>query len=235
MSITPSAWRPSASDNETVAFDGTTYKVAAENSWSFSSSDNDTLRFEVRPGDRFTSSWWSDSAGINRAEIGTVTAAPKSNEISLAYKFMVEPGATNTAQWLVMGQLHARNGASPPLSIGLEGNDRMKILYNYGASASDQHYGYLYQDSQPLQRGHWYTMRIDVKFDERGNGFADVWRDGVKIVNYDGKIGFGDQSGTDWWMGAYRKESAERFAVEYKDVSYKYAADLPNVGTDHSQ
>ena len=34
-------------------------------------------------------------------------------------------------------------------------------------------------------------MNVQVKFDANGNGFLEVWRDGVQIVDYHGAIGSG--------------------------------------------
>jgi hypothetical protein len=211
-------------DRDTVFYGGRQFYVDAEKTWSFDSADNNTLRFELRKGDQFSDNSWTDSPGVERTEIGDSTRIPISNNIHLEYKFMIEPGPTNTAQWLVMGQLHAGNGASPPFEVSLWGNDKMMVNANYGANAANTIYRTLYQDSQPLVRGHWYNMVVDVKFDNSGGGHLDVWRDGVQIVNYDGEVGYGDQSTAYWREGIYRKSAPETIAINYKDLSISGSA-----------
>ncbi len=74
----------------------------------------------------------------------------------------------------------------------------------------------LYIDPNPIQRGHYYSMNIQVKFDANGNGFLKVWRDGVQIVNYHGSIGTG--AATYWKEGIYRSPASETMAVDYRNL-----------------
>jgi hypothetical protein len=197
--------------------------INAEKPWSFDSTDDDVVRFELRQGDQFSDNAWTDPAGVERAEIGDSTRIPISETIHIEYKFMIEPGPTNTAQWLIMGQLHGGTGKSPPFEIALHGDDRMVINANYGPNTAGTVFQTVYKDSQPLVRGHWYTMEVDVKFDADGGGHLDVWRDGVQIVDYDGKIGYGDQTTAYWREGIYRKSAPETIAINYKDLKISHA------------
>jgi hypothetical protein len=107
--------------------------VNAEKSYSFSSPDNNTLRFEVRKGDQFSDSGWTDPIGKERSEIAEAARHPLSDEVRIEYQFMIEPGPTNTAKWLVMGQLHSNVGWSPPFEMQLTG-DKLKIFANHEAN-----------------------------------------------------------------------------------------------------
>jgi Ca2+-binding RTX toxin-like protein len=199
--------------------DNRQWVVDAEKSWSFSSRDNNTLRFEVRKGDRFSDSAWTDPAGVERAEINDTARYSTRDKVSIAYQFMIEPGPTNSAKWLVMGQLHSNTSGSPPIEIKLEGNDKMVIYGNYESSPGRLVYQKLYQDSQNIVRGKWYTMKMDIKLDASGGGYADIWRDGQKIVDYNGKLGYVGQTHTYWREGAYRSTptKGETFAINYKN------------------
>ncbi len=143
------------------------------------SEDNSTLRFEVRKGDQYVSSGYTDSVGVERAEMGDVARYSINQDISVEYKFMIEPGAKNTAKWMVMGQLHSAMNMSPPIEIKFNGNDKMKISGNSGSTGNPV-YRDIYSDSQDIVRGHWYTMKMNIKFDPYGNGSAEIWRDGVQ-------------------------------------------------------
>ena len=60
----------------------------------------------------------------------------------------------------------------------------------------------IHHDQSPLIQGHTYQMQIDMKLSNDSTGYLHVWRDGVEIVNYNGPIGYGDQ--TYWKEGIYR-------------------------------
>ncbi|WP_262031357.1 polysaccharide lyase, partial [Microvirga sp. Mcv34] len=140
------------------------------------------------------------------------------------YKMMIEPGAKNTAQWLVTGQLFT--GGTPPFEIKFMGNDKMAVVIKYGTSSSPVEKT-VYIDTADIQRGKWYDMEIDVQLDAAGdNGHAYVWRDGTKIANYTGKIGYTNATKSHWEMGAYRQSPSggESFAVNYKDIDLTYGS-----------
>ena len=223
MALLPSVWQEDVNDNNAISYGGRQFYVNAENPWSFDSKDNSTLRFEVRKGDQYVSSGYTDSVGVERAEMGDVARYSINQDISVEYKFMIEPGAKNTAKWMVMGQLHSAMNMSPPIEIKFNGNDKMKISGNSGSTGNPV-YRDIYSDSQDIVRGHWYTMKMNIKFDPYGNGSAEIWRDGVKIVDYDGALGYTDQTQTYWKEGVYRSTAAETTAVNYKDLVIKTGA-----------
>ncbi len=70
MTFTASQWRPTAYDNDTFKLDGYDFMVSSESAYSFAyNSAADTYRFEVRDGDHFSSSRFTDVAGSERSEI----------------------------------------------------------------------------------------------------------------------------------------------------------------------
>jgi Polysaccharide lyase/RTX calcium-binding nonapeptide repeat (4 copies) len=233
MIILPSQWTPNTRDSDMFVLDNRQWVVDAEKSWSFSSPDNNTLRFEVRKGDQFSDSAWTDPRGVERAEINDTARYSTSQEIGVAYQFMIEPGPQNTARWLVMGQLHSNTNGSPPIEIKLEGNDKMVIYGNYQSSSGNLVYQKLFQDAQNLVRGKWYTMKLDVKIDAYGSGHVNVWRDGQQIIDYDGRLGYQGQTQTYWREGIYRSSPSggETIAINYKNLDIEVGPNAHNVSS----
>jgi hypothetical protein len=226
-------WFASIFEYDLILYRGSTYRIAASASHNFLRT-GDTFRFEVRKGDQYSGLGWTDPVGNERSEMGetsTHSLSSADNHFHANYKLMIEPGAQNTSPWLVTGQLFVRDasgwGGTPPFEIKFMGNDKMGVVIKSG-SASSPVERTIYLDTANIQRGKWYDMQIDVKFDPSGNngGHAYVWRDGVKIANYNGKIGYNEQTQMHWEMGAYRKTPAggESFAINYRDIDLTYGA-----------
>ncbi|EIM28937.1 heparin lyase I family protein [Microvirga lotononidis] len=220
-------WSASVLEQEVIQYQGMIYRIAASSPHNFQMLDDDILRFEVRRGDRYRSASWTDEEGIERSEMGETSNHKLTGEGShfhATYKMMIEPGAKNTAQWLVTGQLFT--GGTPPFEIKFMGNDKMAVVIKYGTSSSPVEKT-IYLDTADIQRGKWYDMEVDVQLDAAGsNGHAYVWRDGAKIANYTGKIGYTNATESHWEMGAYRKSptGGESFAVNYKDIDLTYGS-----------
>lgn len=205
------------------------WSVSSQYSYSFSSPNNNTFRFEVRKGDQLSTASYTDPRGTERSEMGETVRHSLSEDgrhFTAEYKFMVEPGPTNTASWLVMGQLHSGLSRTPPFEIKFAGNDKMMVVGKYDNGDGKPISQVLFKDSQDIQRGHWYTMKIDVQLDPSGNGHAHVWRDGVEIVDFTGKLGYTDSPTSHWRMGVYRRSprGGETIAVQYKDIRLAYGA-----------
>jgi Ca2+-binding RTX toxin-like protein len=94
--------------------------------------------------------------------------------------------------------------------------EKMAIVIRYGDPA-DHEYRELFVDTQNIERGRYYDMDIEVRFENNGNGFLNIWRDGVKIVSYSGPIGY--DNGVYWKYGIYRSETDTNIAVNYRDMS----------------
>jgi hypothetical protein len=184
-----------------------------------------TLRFELRPGDHWSSPGWNDLSDNNGAERTEIAFAPQyaeGIEINLSYKFMIESKAENTSsaavpRWLLLSQFHQHpaNGP-PPFAVEMSG-EHMVIVIRYrlpGQTASTERR--VYYDPAPIQRGHNYSMNIQVNFDNRGNGYVNVWRDGIQLVSYGGPIGYGSEQIYDWKEGVYRAPTTEMMAVRYQ-------------------
>jgi hypothetical protein len=204
-------------------FDPKTFSIQnAGRAWSYM-RDGDDMRFELHSGDH----WKNDRSGVERSEVASYKNLAFDQAYTINYKFMIEPGPLNTAKWLVIGQAHSTEdsndaGVSPPFELDLVG-DRMQIDARWSTPEqtnwSNVHTRTLYTDTHNVQRGHWYDIKITMKFDPFGDGMLDVWRDGVQLVNYDGPLGYNDEIGPYWKQGVYREASPETIAVNYSDFS----------------
>ena len=201
-----------------IHIDGVDYLIQnAGKPWSFATPDADTVRFEVRPGDR----WQDDPNTRERSELsGGDAVYAAGSTLTVSYDFMIEPGAANTAQWVVAGQFHANDDWSPPpFAVELLG-EKMTIVIRYVLPGEDDPTRLVvYEDDSNFKRGHYYNIDITVKFGVNGKGFLDVTRDGTQIVDYDGPIGYGD--GVYWKYGIYREDSGEVLAANFKNFSLK--------------
>ncbi len=191
----------------------------ANRAWSIAAVDADTLRFRVSAGDR----WRMDPLGKERSEVaGPVFAA--NDSFSVSYDLMVEPGPANTADWMTLGQFHAEDLVSrPPLSIQLYG-ERIGVEINRGVPDSAGKGVRLYLDPRAIERGRYYALRIEVRFANDASGRLAVWRDGVRIVDYAGPIGYGSR--VYWKFGIYREASPEWIAAKFRNMLIAEGAPL---------
>jgi hypothetical protein len=227
-SIKPTAWTPSTPESTTINLPiGEFYHNTPKKLWSFYSSDNDEMRFELRKGEMYLGQF-ADSGTTERDELGMVARpATVGNTFVVEYEFMVEAGGKITSSWVVLGQLHSGMNVSPPVEIKFNGNNRMAISCNTGSSTSPKWFT-VWTDSADVKRDHWYKMRIEVKMAQT-NGLLIVWRDGERIINYKGNVGYSDQTKTYWKMGIYRSSppGGETLAVRYRKVKFTQGLTLP--------
>jgi YD repeat-containing protein len=219
--------------------DATRYKIdidgyafdnqSARQLWSIQALDSDSVRFELRDGDRH---WWDVANGhtVERAELAeNLQPIADGTAMQISYGLLIEPGASNTAWWTVIGQLHqdlnASGTGSPPFAIELVG-ERMQIEVRWGSSA-DVHTTKLFVDVADIVRGHLYDMKITAIFDPTGNGRLVVERDGVMLADYSGPLGLAEQTGVYWAEGIYRSDNAsEALAVQYRDLDIRTGSDV---------
>lgn len=226
---------------------------APPNPWNFSESPDGTLRFEVREGDFYDNpnapAELDDAAlGKNRSEIGSLRKMQPGRSFTLSFDMLVEKGAPNQADWLVLAQMHQTDDVdakgnfldhpvSPPVALQLRG----EFLAVSGRTVADKITTAdpptmeFYRDSAPIARDTWINLRMEVVFDHEpgGAGMLRVWRDGQMIVDYQGPLGYNDDIGPYLQMGVYRAATTETFAAQFRNVDVR-AAGLPPalVGTE---
>jgi Polysaccharide lyase len=194
----------------------------ANQPWSLTEPDANTLGFSLHSGDVWSQAGggWNDLTMNNAAERSEIAVNGQNpyaagTQINVSYQLMIEPGAANTAPWLSLSQFHETPANGPgPFGIELDG-EHMRIRAAIGTGSSGP--TVVWEDPNPIQRGHYYDMNIQVKFDPSGNGFLNVWRDGVQIVNYQGPIGYGGQSYY-FKEGVYRGPAPETMTANFREL-----------------
>lgn len=203
---------PRAARQTFAGVGGTLYGVHnSARSGSLTAPDEATVRFEVSAGDV----WPRDPPSRERSEI-VGPLYPQGETLTVTYAFMVEPGAPNTSDWLVMGQFHGADSfRSPPFAVELVG-ERMAIKVRRLSRSGKVITEHAYLDDRDIERGRYYEIVIRARFAADGSGRLKVWRDGTPIVTYAGAMGYGD--GVYWKHGVYRESSAETIAVNIRDL-----------------
>jgi Ca2+-binding RTX toxin-like protein len=189
--------------------------------WNYQVADG-VSRFEVRSGDSLA----GDGPTKERSEIAGAAKLQTGQTYQISFSVMVEAGAKNTADWMTLVQLQStfdtgEAGHSPPFAIEMVG-ERMRIVTRDSSAAisttADTRYVQQYTDTTDITRGQWYDFTIQVKFDPFGNGHLEVWRNGVRLVDFTGALGFNDLVGAYFKEGVYREASTETFAADFKNL-----------------
>jgi Polysaccharide lyase len=169
----------------------------------------------------------------------------RNTTINISYQFMLEPGSANTADWFQFLELFDETSAnSPPFEIDLQSpqwspdhnGDHMMVEvgwftkngtptsngspincdWNTTMEGQSACYGYAYLDANPLQRGRWYSMQIQIN---HAAGTLVVKRDGVQLFNYQGTLGFGNSDTYHLEYGIYRAPTTSNIqAVQYRNM-----------------
>ncbi|WP_189338305.1 heparin lyase I family protein [Sphingobium sp. SCG-1] len=193
--------------------------------WNYAQMSGGIRRYELRdgdviPGERSVGSERSESYDSNHFDVGKTYQA--------TFKFMIEPGATNAAPWLLLSQIASQldpgeAAHSPPFAMELAG-DKLRIVTRDSSAAlstaADVRYVRQYDDSQPMTRGRWYDIKMQFAFGPSGNGMLKVWRDDKLLVNFTGAFGFNDVVGPYFKQGVYRSAAPQTIAIQFKDLAF---------------
>lgn len=202
-----------ASDNwgNPILIDGKAWFIEnANKTWSLTKIDDYTLRMEVRHND-----FWSDD-GTERSEILTDDVALEGGGMNISYEMTIEPGdsfATQHASWLSLAQTH--EGTDIPWTI--QANDELfGVVINLYSSPIDAQ-----PNPSPIIRGHTYQIRVESKYSLGNDGYLRMWRDGVQIINYTGRLG-SSQNAQYLKLGIYRGEAGavpQTMAVRFSHIA----------------
>jgi hypothetical protein len=231
--ITPSQWTKDITDQvpiETPHWDqpGLFGHNTPRKDWSIRSEDDNEVRYELRTGETYTGSW-PDQPPTERCEMGQHHRYnTRGNTFTVDYEWMVEAGPQISSGWLTCGQLHSALSASPPTEIMFHGNDVMEISANSGSSGNIR-WNTAFTDRAPIVRGKWYKMRLQQKQAQDGSGRVRLWRDGELLCEYDGPVGYSDQTQTYWKQGVYRKkpDRGETVAMRFRNLKITEGLAVP--------
>lgn len=219
MSIGTGAVAFAPASGADIDLDGLSYSVQnADRPWSLAVAEPDRLRFELRPGDV----WSGDTPVKERTEIAGATIYATGSDVSINYDFRVAPGTGNTAEWLLLGQMHADDPLTAPIfALELIGEHLAVHIRNKQPDGRYEEW-FAYTDDQPIVRGHYYTVEVRLHTHDDDNGSVDVWIDGEHVVDYAGPLGYG--YGSYWKHGIYRAAAPETMVVDYHNFSIREEA-----------
>ncbi len=192
----------------------------------------DVIRFEARTGDRRQKASEKTKL-IERSEISFPKNPLRFKELyRVKFEVLFEAGAPAQARADKFFQVHNVNdpqdgSLGPVFALQLD-KDIMRVVARADANritkdrVEDR---WLYQDSHPVQRDHWYKIQIDVKIDPSGNGFLTVARDGRELVKYRGPLGYNDAQPPYAKLGIYRDTSADTQVRGFRKLSIAKVAD----------
>jgi Polysaccharide lyase len=219
---------------------GTGFTVeTAGKSYSLTEADSQTLQFEIQPGDQ---AWFDGGSAVDRSEIQDHTMIATNTPVNINYQFMVQPGATNTASWFVVAEMHNDDPAaganvhtSPPFAIQLDG-EKLQVVARYAPTGEDPSNAAgnvkmltLWTDSTPIVRGQYYNIQIQSNVSNTSAGYLEVSINGVEVVNYHGPLGYGTP--TYWEEGLYRSTASQTVTADYRDLSITTGSGATSGGT----
>jgi hypothetical protein len=170
------------------------------NSYAFQDLGAGRYRFQVRNGDHPYA-----TPTRNRSELLSKTMIPYGQEhwVSFSRKIIDYPNATPEA---IFGQIHTPGGRKgPPLVFRVNEHQKLAIQIHYKLPSRRKKVTDLWEGGHP-QLGAWeqYVARFrQGDFD----GVAQVWRNGIQIVNYTGPLGYPEiRRATRFQFGVYSAE-----------------------------
>jgi hypothetical protein len=185
----------------------------------------DVLRLEARQGDRR-----QKPSEVNR-EIERCEVSFQGNPFEfkatyrLTFEMLFESGPPTAAANDKFFQIHNVNDKNdvelgPLFAMQLQ-RDRMRIVTRWDASArstarAKDHW--VFEDTDPIKRGHWYRFDITIRCDPFGDGMVNVARDGVVVANYVGPLGYNDEKPPYFKVGIYRETQADTQARRYRKL-----------------
>ena len=232
--VIPTQWSSSLSQSSNeLLLGGSTFLVQnASKSYSISSPGGSVLRFQVDPGDV----WYQDPATKERSEIASTAQFSPGTQVNVSYSMTLEPGAANTASFLMLGQFHQTDYAGqptalPPFSVEMDG-EKMEIMIGYQNNSGQFVSSVLWEDPNNIVRGHNYGFQISAVFDDNADGRLVVSRDGQTLVNYSGPIGYQGQNASVYWKeGIYRGASNTVMAADYSNLQITTGGAAPAAAT----
>ncbi|PSR52153.1 hypothetical protein AHMF7605_00745 [Adhaeribacter arboris] len=179
----------------------TPYALAINN--DFVRNGANAARFEMRNGD-----------GSVRSEI-LLSAETESNRwygTSLYLPSDSWENDYNAEGWDIISQWHAVEDAGedarlPPLSLTVA-KGRLSFVINWATEATNTNgsvSGKKVFDLGPLEKDKWLDMVYHINFSHESDGILEVWKNGIKVVDYKGPNCYNDQVYPYFKAGIYKR------------------------------
>lgn len=128
--------------------------------------------------------------GNPRSEIVYDRRGNLSKVESYSWRFMVDPGHSNSSKWEVIGQWHCMpdsakgenwsnwkyKDACPPVALFIK-NDKVYVVLNNAA------YGKVVESREyKIEKGKWVDFKFNIRWSTGNDGYIEGWIDGQPIV-----------------------------------------------------
>ncbi|RDC63200.1 polysaccharide lyase [Adhaeribacter pallidiroseus] len=115
--------------------------------------------------------------------------------------------------WDIITQLHATDdnstetGRTPPISLAVIKNQLTLVVWwaTRSTSTNATRSGGTTFDLGPLEKDKWLDMVYHIKFSYLSDGIIEVWKNGVKVVNYRGPNCYNDVKLPRLHLGIYKR------------------------------
>jgi hypothetical protein len=168
-------------------------------------------RFEARPGDV----WPNDQSSGNvseRSEYSAPAEYPFGTDIWLSMAMRIPNGSGLPSVWMVIGQFHSTNspdpgdltgGLSPPWAQQLRPDGDLEVVTRANASSPVlSNPGSVQRYRTAFPRDQWVRLVHRLQFARTGNGYMQMWKNGVEVVNTAIPMGYNQTNGPYFKFGA---------------------------------
>ncbi len=205
------------------AIDGKPWEpINAGQPWSLRVEGPNSFRFERRPGDRWAKDVSDNNSWQGQTKERTELDDPVrhgARDFTVSFSMMVEPGPPLGAPYVILGQMH-RGGGGQDASRGAQPFSQQLLprdVFRVVTAGGDDNRGQTVFTDRSFQRGRWYNFNYRIHEDP-AQGAVIGYRDGAKIIDYHGPVGFNDPDGVYFRFGIYGPASTTPIAVHYRDV-----------------
>ncbi|QNF35204.1 heparin lyase I family protein [Adhaeribacter swui] len=171
---------------------------------SMARTGSKSMRFELRSGDpNVRSEIWRESETGNNRWYGMSMYLPSANW-----------GTDSEAEgWDIITQLHPTNdnskeeGRTPPIALSVI-RGQLKLVVCWATQATNTNStrsGKLNFELGPVEKDKWLDMVYHIKFSYLSDGIIEVWKNGVKVIDYRGPNCYNDAKLPRLKIGIYKR------------------------------
>lgn len=182
---------------------------------------NHAARFEIRQGD-------PTEAGGHRAEL-RLDNAQTGGEYWYGFSVYLPAdwnytGGDDPYDWLILAQWHGQPDSgedwrSPPLDLRIN-QDTWLVKCRHDAAkitTSNPESTILWEADGTQDAGRWTDWVFHVKWSYAADGFVQVWKNGVQVLDHSGPCAFNDDEGPYFKMGMYLSPDQDRSRTVFHD------------------
>jgi hypothetical protein len=139
---------------------------------------------------------------------------------------------TILSQWQQPGEPSCASGSRPILVFQMSSGDRSKINVLARKLGSGCSYTVMNLGSIPVEYDTWMNIVTHANFNAGGGGKVRIWKNGKKIIDWTGAIGYPGNDGTQAKIGIYRGNQSQEHVAYFDEIRFgdNYASVDPGGG-----